>query len=129
MISLSPSGVSNGARLISAIAATRNRIIPSGWKSAPHPGSQPKTSVPSAEPPVRIAERSSASEGPCCATMDSSRSVPNRMNVPTSVRPSVTSYETSWAEARRPPRSASLLLEVHPASAVPNTASDASAST
>ena len=79
--------------------------------------------------PVRIAERSIASVGPCCSTIESSRSVPKTMNTPTSVRPSVTSYETSWAEARRPPSSASLLFEVQPASAVPKTASEASPST
>ena len=97
MISLSPSGVSNGARLISACAATRKRIIPIGWNTAPQPGSQPKSNESSrtshepawlARPPRRGCR---ASVIPCSAAITSRRRLPKTMNAPTSVSPSVTS--------------------------------------
>ena len=97
MISLSPSGVSKGARLISACAATMNRIMPMGWKTAPQDGSQPKSSESSRtrKSPARLAIEAATwiagSAIPWSSVIVSRRRVPKTMKAPTSVRPSVTS--------------------------------------
>ena len=46
MISDSPSGMSNGMRLVAAIPAVRNSTNASGWVRMPHFGSQPHRSCP-----------------------------------------------------------------------------------
>src|SRR5215472_7795603 len=105
MTSDSPSGVSNGVRLVSATAAVKKRIAPSGCLTMPH----------------------SHGNGPCAATIAPGSSVPYTRNAPRMARPIVTSYDIICDEARRPPSSDHLLYDDQPASVVPYTASDAKA--
>src|SRR3954468_15399428 len=99
MISGSPSGMSNGARLVSAIAAVKNRTRPTGC----HSQSQFSGFAPDI---VALAP---------FATIVPGSSVPQIKKAPTSDRPIDTSYDIICDELRRPPSNAHLLYDAQPA--------------
>src|SRR5437899_223204 len=103
MTSGSPSGMSNGARLVSAIAAVKNNKNAAIVNSAP-PGNAAHDNRPQF-----------AGLLPCRLTIAPGSSVPNARNIGISDRPIATSYDIICDEARRPPSSAHLLYDAQPA--------------
>src|SRR3569833_265365 len=99
MISGSPSGMSNGARLVSAIAAVKNSTRPTGCYSHRQLSGFAADIV---------------SDAPF-ATIAPVSSVPQIKNAPTSDRPIDTSFDIICDELRRPPSSAHLLYDAQPA--------------
>src|SRR3569833_1361069 len=96
MISGSPSGMSHGARLVSAIAAVKNSTRPTGC----HSHSQ-----------LSGIAADIVSDAPF-ATIAPGSCVPQIKNAPTSDRPIDTSYDIICDELRRPPSCALLLFVV-----------------
>src|SRR5690242_9238838 len=99
MISGSPSGMSNGARLVSAIAAVKNSTSATGCHS------QNQLNGFAADIwciawNVDVAPPDTSAPG---------SSVPLHTNTPISERPIATSYDIICDELRRPPSSAHLL--------------------
>ncbi len=93
--SCSDSGRSNGSRLVSAKALTRNSRKPSGWTKIPQTWRSCHSIIVlrSSEPQTRI--------------------IP-RIDIPSGI-----SYEINWALDRRPPRNEYLLFDAQPARITP----------
>src|SRR5690625_408319 len=106
-ISVSPSAMSNGRRLVSATPAMKKMTNNGSRGSQYHDRMLPAWA----------------------STMAVRLSVPDMATTPTTAKPMGISYEMVWAAARRPPNSAYLELEAQPASKIPYTLMALSATT
>src|SRR5262249_61329871 len=102
------SGMSNGARLVSAIAAVKNSRNASSMVTAPNSA----TTAPAPSPPENMPQPSTPQfhgSGPWAVTSAPGSSVPNARNTGISDSPIATSYDIICDELRTPPSSAHLL--------------------
>src|ERR1044071_3481402 len=99
--------MSNGARLVSAIAAVKNRTNASSIVITPN--SATRTPAPSPEDAPQPSTPQFHGKGPWALTSAPGSSVPNARNTGISDSPIATSYDIICDELRRPPSSAHLL--------------------